>query len=223
MIWLIILWVIATAAVASAAVLIGKRYGVEYTIAAGAALVVIANVLANKIIVVGPFTAPAGVIVFSTTFLITDLLSELWGSKYAKKAVWAGFFGNLLLVLSVYIAVNWQPAPFAVEMSDMFSQVLGLTPRIVVGSLIAYLLSQHHDIWAYHFWKKVTKGRHLWLRNNASTITSQLIDSIVFITIGFYGVFPIVPLIFGQWAVKIMIALIDTPFMYIITRFAKRL
>ena len=179
-----------------------------------AALVVMANIFANKIVVFGPFTVPAGVILFSMTFFITDLLSEKWGKKYAKKAVWAGFYASLLLIISVYIVTAWQPAPFAIEMSEMFSKVLALTPRIALAGFIAYIISQNHDVWAFHFWKRLTKGKHLWLRNNASTITSQLIDSAIFITIAFYGIFPIWNMILGMWVVKIIIALIDTPFMY---------
>ena len=109
---------------------------------------------------------------------------------------------------------NWQPAVFATEFSEMFSKVLALTPRITLASFIAYLISQHHDIWIFHFWKKKTNGKHLWLRNNASTIVSQLIDSIIFVTIAFYGIFPIWNMILGMWIVKIIIALIDTPFIY---------
>ncbi len=212
---LVILWILATFMVGSLAGLLGKRYGVAFPISLVAALVVMANIFANKIVVVGPFTVPASVIVFSMTFFITDIISEKWGKADARKAVWAGFFANLLLILSIYIIVAWEPAAYALEMSEMFSKVLALTPRIVVASFLAYIVSQNHDVWAFHFWKKKTKGKHLWLRNNASTIVSQFIDSVIFITIAFYGVFPIAPLILGQWIVKICIAIIDTPFMYI--------
>jgi uncharacterized integral membrane protein (TIGR00697 family) len=211
---IIIIWILATLVVCSFAALLGKRYGVEYPIAIMASLAVIANILANKIVVFGPFTVPAGVIAFSMTFLMTDIISEKWGKQHARKAVWAGFYANLLLVISLYIAMAWRPAPFAAEASEMFAKVLGLTPRIVLACLVAYLISQHHDIWAFHFWKRKTKDKHLWFRNNASTIVSQLMDSVIFIVIAFYGVFPILPLILGQWVVKIIIALLDTPFMY---------
>lgn len=211
---LVILWILATFFIGSLAALLGKRYGVEFPIALVACLVVMANIFANKIVVLGPFTFPASVIVFSMTFFITDIISEKWGKSYAKKAVWAGFFANLLLIISVYIVLAWEPASYALEMSEMFSKVFALIPRIVVASFLAYIVSQNHDVWAFHFWKKKTKGKHLWFRNNASTIVSQLIDSVIFITIAFYGVFPIVPLILGQWIIKILIAVVDTPFMY---------
>ena len=120
----------------------------------------------------------------------------------------------LVLIISVYIVIQWQPAVFAAEFSEMFAKVLALTPRITIAGFVAYVISQHHDVWAFHFWKRKTKGKHLWFRNNISTIVSQLLDSVIFISIAFYGVFPILPLILGQWVVKIIIALIDTPFMY---------
>ncbi len=205
-----------TLAVTAVAALLGRRYGVEYPVAIMAALCVMASVLANKIVMFGPFSVPGGVIVFSMTFLLTDILSEVWGKQYARKAVWAGFYANVVLAMSIYIVLAWQPAPYAAGASGMFAEVLGLTPRIILAGWIAYLVSQHHDIWAFHLWKRVTKGRHLWLRNNASTIVSQLLDSVIFIVIAFYGVFPVLPLIIGQWVVKILIALLDTPFMYCI-------
>lgn len=213
-IWIILLWLIATLAIASFAGLVGKKYGVEYPIAIMASLIVVANILANKIVIVGPFTVPAGVLVYSVSFLVTDILSEKWSKSHARKAVWAGFYANVIMVVSVYIAISWTAAPFAAEQAGLFGQVLGMTPRIVLASMIAYLISQHYDVWSFHFWKKKTKGKHLWLRNNASTIVSQFVDSTLFITIAFYGIFPVVPLIIGQWVVKVAIALIDTPFMY---------
>lgn len=212
---IIILWILATFFVGSIAGVLGKKYSVAYPIALVSALVVMANIFANKIVQFGPFTVPAGVITFSMIFFVTDLISEKWGKKEAKTAVWAGFFSSLVLVISVYIVTHWQPAPYMVEFSEMFAKVLALTPRITIAGFIAYLVSQHHDIWAFHFWKKKTNGKHLWLRNNASTVVSQLIDSVIFIFIAFYGVFPVLPLILGQWVVKIIIALIDTPFMYV--------
>lgn len=221
-IWLILIWMLVTLALGCFSAFLGKRYGVEYIIATMAALVVIANVLANKMVTFWDFTVPAAVLVYATSFLLTDVLSEKWGKKEARKAVWAGFYANIVLAVSVLIAVNWQSPEFAKEAGAMFNTVLGMTPRIVVASMIAYLISQHHDVMAFHFWKKKTKGRYLWLRNNASTVVSQLIDSVLFITIAFYGVLPVVPLIIGQWVVKVIIAALDTPFCYLACRIVER-
>lgn len=93
-------------------------------------------------------------------------------------------------------------------------QTLGQTGRIVAASLIAYIVAQNHDVWAYHFWKKLTKGKHLWLRNNLSTGVSQIIDSVLFTTIAFYGITPVVPIIMSTIVLKFIIAALDTPFLY---------
>ncbi len=209
-----ILWIFISFFIASFIAILGKKYGVEYPIAIVAALVVMANIFANKIVLIGPFEVPAGILVFSMIFFITDLISEKWGKKYAYKAVWAGFFANLILIVSLYMVLNWQAPVYAKEISDMFIKVFNLTPRIILASLIAYILSQNHDVWSFDFWKKKTRGRHLWLRNNASTMVSQLIDSVVFVMIAFYGVFPVWQLIIGLFSIKVLIALLDTPFLY---------
>lgn len=211
---LVILWIIGTLAIVSFSSIVAKRYGVEYVIAIMASLVVIANVIAGKIVVFGPFVVPAAVIVYASTFLLTDIVSEKWGKQQARRAVWAGFYANIVLVISVLIAVRWTPAPFATEFSDQFDSVLGLVPRVVLASMVAYLLSQHHDVFAFSKLREKTKGRHLWLRNIASTVVSQGIDTAIFITIAFYGVVDILPLLIGQYVVKLLIAAVDTPFMY---------
>lgn len=211
---IILLWILATLAISSLSAVIGKRYGIGYIIAIMAALVVIANIMAGKIVVFGPFVVPAAVIVYASTFLLTDIVSEKWGKQQARKAVWAGFYANIVLVVAVFIAVKWPSAPFAKDYSDQFASVLGLVPRIVLASMVAYLLSQHHDVFAFHFWKDRTGGKYLWLRNIASTAVSQAIDTVVFITIAFYGVMDIVPLLIGQYVVKLIIAGVDTPFIY---------
>lgn len=213
-IFLIGTWILATITIVSFAGILGKKYGKEHTIAILAALTVMASIFANKIVEVGTFTVPAGVIVFSMTFLITDIIAETWGKQAAQNAVWTGFYANIVLVISVLIVTHWQAPIYMQEAAEIFNQAIGLTWRITVAGLITYLISQSHDVWAYHFWKQKTKGKHLWLRNNASTIISQFIDSVLFITIAFYGILPIWPLILGQWIIKIIIAIAETPFLY---------
>lgn len=213
---LFVLWILITLSVSTSACIMGVRYGSSFPISIMGALVTIAAVAANKIVMVGPLAVPGGIIVASTTFLITDILSEIWGKATAQKAVWAGFFGLILMVISLSIVSVWPAAPFAMDRAAMFHEVLGLTPRIVLASIVAYLFSQHHDVWAFDLWKAKFQGKHLWLRNNASTIASQLIDSVIFITIAFYGVMPIGQMILNMWLVKIAIALLDTPFIYFV-------
>jgi uncharacterized integral membrane protein (TIGR00697 family) len=119
----------------------------------------------------------------------------------------------LCALVLVQISLWWPKAPFW-HQEQAFQAILGTTSRIIVASFVAYLASQFHDVWAFHFWRNVTKGRHLWLRNNLSTAVSQFIDSFLFISIAFYGVLPIWPLIMGQWIVKFTIAVLDTPIIY---------
>jgi queuosine precursor transporter len=178
-----------------------------------AASLAIASVLASKIINVFGIFVPAGILAYCITFVCSDVISEIWGKKRAKQTVFAGFIALLIILVLVKIALIAPTAPFW-QGQDSFNAILGATPRIILASLVAYLLSQYHDVWAFHFLKAKTNGNHLWLRNNASTAVSQFIDSFVFITIAFYGILPIWPLIFGQWIIKFAIAAIDTPVIY---------
>lgn len=173
----------------------------------------IAAVLASKIVSIMGFFVPAGVFAYCITFVCTDAISEIWGKAHAKLAVIAGFITLVLTLILTQIALYWTPAPFWTN-QEGFASVLGMTPRIVIGSLVAYLLSQYHDVWLFHLIKRSTNNKHLWLRNNLSTCISQFLDSVIFITIAFYGVMPIWPLIIGQWVVKMIIAVIDTPAVY---------
>jgi len=216
-VFLVTFWILATLGISSFAGYLGKRFSVSFPIGIMGSLVVIAAILANKIVVVGGLAMPAGVIVASSTFLITDILSEKWGRKAAQQAVWVGLYGMLLLITGLWIAIAWEPAPFARDHAESFASVLGMTPRIIAASVIAYMVSQHHDVWAFHFWKDRFQGKHLWLRNNASTIVSQLIDTVIFITIAFYGTFPIFTMIRDMWMVKTAVALLDTPFIYAVS------
>jgi len=102
-IFLIFIWLLGTFLIASLSIVFGKKYGIIYPTTVLAVLVVIANIIASKIVILGPLTVPAGILVYSATFLITDLLSEIWGKKEAHQAVWAGFYANIILVISVWI------------------------------------------------------------------------------------------------------------------------
>jgi len=120
--------------------------------------------------------------------------------------------------------VLWTPAEISVEMQEAFEKIFTMTPRIILASMIAYLIAQIHDVYAFHYWKNKTRGKHLWIRNNASTIVSQAIDTVIFITVAFYGVVPLevlLNMIVSQYIVKVAIALIDTPFIYVATNLAK--
>ncbi len=107
------------------------------------------------------------------------------------------------------------PAASFWQDQEAYQAVLDSNLRLTIAGMVAYLISQYHDVWAFHFWKRQTAGRHLWLRNTASTMVSQLLDTLIFVTIAFYGVIPhLGAMIVGQYLVKLLIALLDTPLVY---------
>ena len=178
---------------------------------------IIANLQVVKTIVLFGFTATLGNVVYGSIFLSTDLLEEIYGKKEARKAVWLGFASLITMTLLMQIALQFKPSP------DDFAQphleaIFSIMPRIALGSLTAYLVAQHHDVWAFGFWRKVTDGKHLWLRNNLSTMVSQLIDTTIFCTIAFLGEFPMNiwwEIFWTTYIFKFIVAVFDTPFVYL--------
>ena len=165
------------------------------------------------------FEISVGILPYPLTFLITDLISEIYGKRRANQVVIAGLFA-IIFVLGIVLAANHVSATAWSPVGDTtFNQVFGLTGVAVTASMLAYLLAQLIDIRIYHFWKNFTNGKKLWLRNNASTMTSQLIDtsSVLFLLCLFgaiewnkFGV-----LLFSGFLFKVIIAAIDTPFLYL--------
>lgn len=187
-------------------------------------LLIVANIMAVKLISVGTFVVPVAVIAYPFTFLLTDTISEVFGRRVATNVVWLGFAMNVLMVILIHVGKIIPPASFW-EGQEAYNTLLGSVPRIVLASMIAYLASQHHDVFAFHFWRRLTKGRFLWLRNNASTMVSQGIDTVLFISVAFAGTVPInilLNMMVGQYVIKLMIAVLDTPFCYAIVRFIRR-
>lgn len=179
----------------------------------------VSNVTASKIISIGNLIVPAAVVAYAITFLCTDVIGELYGKEEANKTVRLGFILQLFSIGLLYVAIKLPPAPFMVEYNEVFQQVLGQSLRVVIASLIAYTISQFNDVYIFHKLKDIHGSKHKWLRNNLSTITSQLIDTSIFITIAFYGVVPnLWALILGQFTIKVVLALLDTPFFYLLTK-----
>ncbi|WP_461208354.1 queuosine precursor transporter [Desulfocurvus sp. DL9XJH121] len=171
---------------------------------------VCAALISSKIITVCGVTVPAGVLAYSLTFAASDVVGEVWGRERAGEMVLAGFAALVMTSALSWLAVAWPSASFW-DGQHAFARVVGSTPRIVAASLAAYAVSQTHDVWLFHLLKNRTHGRHLWLRNNLSTMVSQGLDSAIFVTVAFYGILPVGPIILGQWLVKLAIAALDTP------------
>ena len=179
-------------------------------------LLLVANIIAVKPLALDGWILPAGVIAYPFTFLVTDTISEIYGRKVATRVVWYGFGLSIAMVVLVYIAKVLPAASFW-QGQDDYDTILGSVPRIVLGSMSAYIVSQHIDVVMFHLVRRITTGRHLWLRNNASTIVSQAIDTVLFISIAFAGSVPTAALwnmMATQYVVKVFIAALDTPLVY---------
>ena len=183
-----------------------------------------ANFASVKIAQIGWFTIPAGTLMFAITFLCTDIIADVWGKKVAHQVVTAGFVANLisLVAIRLYIKV---PFPEFWEMQKEFVMVFGSNARIVIAGLVTYIVSQHIDVALFLWIKSLTGGKKLWLRNNVSTITSQLIDTVLFTVLAFAGTMPVaslVNMIVSLYLFKVLIALGDTPFCYLGVKWASR-
>ena len=166
---------------------------------------------------------PVGLIAYPFTFLVTDLISELFGRKKAQSVVWVGFFMNLYM-LGLMTAANWFPNTYGVSGGlELFDGVYEFLVANTLSSMFAYLVAQSVDVRLYHFWKKLTAGKYLWLRNNGSTMVSQLVDSTAILSILYMTsnlgenvstVGALIILILNSYIFKFFFALFDTPILY---------
>jgi uncharacterized integral membrane protein (TIGR00697 family) len=182
---------------------------------------VVANIIAAKVVLLWNFVLPAAIIIYPFTFLLTDIIGELYGKEEANRTVWYGLLASVFAMVIIYVGMLLPVAPFMPEKQSAYEALLGPNRRIVFASLLAYLCSQKHDVWAFHYLKHLTHGRHKWLRNNLSTMVSQLVDTVIFIGLAFWGTVPnLGQMILGQYVIKVLIAWGETPLFYLIT--AKR-
>ncbi len=197
---------------------------------------VITNVIAGKFFVLFGQELSCGIIAYPITFLVTDLISEVYGRKRATALVKVGFAVSVFITLVVWLA-NFAPIYDRSPVTDeAFNMVFGLLPGIVFGSMTAYLVAQYIDVQIFEFWRTLTDGRYLWLRNNGSTIFSQLVDTALVVLIalvlwpkidGNPATTPIDSettwgIIIGQYLFKAAIALLDTPLFYVCTAWLER-
>jgi queuosine precursor transporter len=179
---------------------------------------ILANIQVLKTVELFGFQATLGNIAYASTFLVTDILSENYGKRDARRAVWLGFFSLLAMTVIMNLAITFRPAPddFAQE---SLATIFSLMPRLALASFTAFALAQLHDVWAFHLWKKFFPAkRWLWLRNNASTLVSQLLDTSVFVAIAFIGIHSgavLVEIFWTTYILKVVVAALDTPFVYL--------
>ena len=183
---------------------------------------VVCNLIASKFLTVDlgfkVFTLSAGALPYPITFLCTDLMSEIYGKRRASMVVWSGFAGSLLVLLALWLGDQFQAIPDSKISDETYQLVFQNAPRVIAASMTAYLLAQLLDVRLFHYWKNLTKGKHLWLRNNGSTILSQLVDSVLVVLVLFTGVWgaeQMFEVILDLWLFKLLVALVDTPFAYL--------
>jgi uncharacterized integral membrane protein (TIGR00697 family) len=174
----------------------------------------IANVTASKPVQLGGIVVPAAIFIYTFTFTLIDLINESLGKSGARRVIWAAFIANLLLAAYTQLAVTLPPAPFY-SGQEAFAGVLGSTPRIVLASLSAYLISSLIDAEIFAFWRAHVRGPK-WLRVLVSNAISTGVDSVIFITIAFYGIMPIARLMQGQYVVKMAITFGSLPLIYLV-------
>jgi len=165
------------------------------------------------------FEISVGILPYPITFLITDLISEMYGKKMANQVVTVGIFASVFSLLIINVAQGVTATPWSPIGDELFDVVFGATVLAVLASMMAYLFAQYIDIQIYHFWKKITKGKHLWLRNNFSTFLSQFVDTFTVLLLLclfgkiewglFYG------LLISGYLFKVLVAIFDTPLMYL--------
>ena len=193
------------------------------------ASLVTCNLIANKFVTINlgfkVFIVSAGILPYPLTFLVTDLISEIYGQKKANLVVFAGFVASIFVLSFLWLGAQFNSIPSSIIDDFTYNAVFQNAWRLITASMAAYLFAQFIDVRVFHFWKKLTNGKHLWLRNNCSTIASQLIDTTLVISILFVGVWDtnqILSAIIDGWIFKMLMALLDTPIIYAIIYFLKR-
>ncbi len=180
--------------------------------------IMLANIQVIKTIELFGVVATLGNVIFGSLFLVTDILTEKYGKAEAKKAVWIGFFSMISGTFIMWLCIQFIPHSSDFAQSSL-ETIFTILPRIAIASLTAYLASSLHDIWAYALWKK--KWNKTWISNNLSTMVSQLLDSVVFCFIAFWGVFPsevFWEILITTYLIKWIVAVVDTPFIYLAKR-----
>ena len=185
------------------------------------ASLVTCNLIANKFVTVDfgfkVFIVSAGILPYPLTFLVTDLISELYGQKKANLVVFSGFIASLFVLLFLWLGGQFNAIPSSIVDDVTYNSVFRNAWRLIAASMVAYLFAQFIDVRIFHFWKRLTNGKHLWIRNNGSTIVSQFVDTTLVICILFLGVWDndqIISAIIDGWIFKILMAFLDTPIIY---------
>ncbi len=218
-----LLWLTTLVADLGCTLLLYRLFGKAGLQVAIATAIILANLQGPKLTMVFGLQTSLGVIFYSSIFFATDVLSENYGKAAANKAVRMGFTVSVIVLLMLSLALLYLPsskpdtAEFSSSIHNAFATIVNFTPRFIFGSLLAYYISQHFDVWAFHQIKKITRGRWLWLRNNLSTMSSQIVDTLIYSLVAWWGIVDLrtaLALGAAKYIFKVAIAMIDTVFIY---------
>ena len=183
-----------------------------------------ANIIAVKLASIAGFILPVAVIIFPLSYIVGDVLTEVYGYRQARQVIWLGFLCNLIAVIAIWLGGLLPAAPFWGG-QDAYDTILGYAPRLLVASFIAYLIGEFSNAFVLAKLKIATQGRWLWTRTIGSTLVGQGLDSLVFITVAFVGIIPmsgLVSAIVTQWLAKSLYEAVVTPLTYVVVNFLKR-
>jgi uncharacterized integral membrane protein (TIGR00697 family) len=183
-----------------------------------------ANIIIAKQISIGGIILPAAIIIFPLSYIIGDVLTEVYGYQQARRVIWLGFLCNVITVVAIWIAQKLPPAP-VFEAQGAYERILGSTPRFLLASFLAYLAGEFTNSFVLAKMKIITKGRWLWTRTIGSTLVGQGVDTVVVLTIAFLGVLPLSVLgimILSHWLVKTIYETAATPLTYVVVSYLKR-
>jgi uncharacterized integral membrane protein (TIGR00697 family) len=183
-----------------------------------------ANIIAVKLIVLLGFLVPAGIIIFPLSYLFGDVLTEVYGYGAARRVIWLGFACNLLAVIAIVLGGLAPAAPFWHDQAA-YETILGFTPRLLLASFTAYLVGEFANSFVLAKLKIATRGRWLWTRTIGSTLIGEGLDTVIFISIAFWGIIPpplMLTAILTQWVFKVLYEVVATPLTYLVVGFLKR-
>jgi len=183
-----------------------------------------ANIIAVKLVGVWVLVFPAAVIIFPVSYIFGDILTEVYGYARARRVIWLGFLCNLIAVIAIWIGLLLPPASFWPG-QDAYEIILGFAPRLLLASFLAYLVGEFANSFVLAKMKIATEGRYLWTRTIGSTIIGQGLDSLVFISVAFWGTIPpsgILTAVLTQWIIKTVYETLATPLTYWVVNFLKR-
>ncbi len=216
---LTLFWIVLISAFTVVGAYYAKRYGrPDALIGLYVTMVIFSNIVASKAVGFDlGFTtlfAPGAVLVFSVTFLLTDIVNERFGRRETQRMILIALVAQIALVLFSQMILRAQGAPFF-QNQQAFEAPLGSVPRIVFASLVAFYISENVDAYIFQWFRKLTKGKHLWMRNVFSSLPAMTLDSVIVVLIAFSGVLPVLPLIIGLSVTKWLVGIVDISFMYL--------